>query len=179
MNLTLSVSETVQELGIFQELTPAEIDSLSDGIFVREVPTGTVLYRPEDEGREIYVLIEGQVDLYRLTPRGKRLVTGRVRPGAIVGEMALLGHVPRGGFAEAIEDSRVCVVNRECMHRIISLHPEVAERILLATYAHLEELKQRLEHASFSSVKVRLAHFLRVNMDRATGDISGFTHADI
>ena len=78
--------------------------------------------------------------------------------------MALLGHVPRGGFAEATEDSRVCVVNRASMHRIISLHPEVAERILLATYAHLEELKQRLEHASFSSVKVRLAHFLRVKL---------------
>jgi CRP-like cAMP-binding protein len=93
--------------------------------------------------------------------------------------MALLGHVPRGVFAEIIEDSLVCVVTRRCMRCIISLHPEVAERILLATYAYMEELKDRLEHATFSSVRVRLARFLLNNMDHGTRAVSGFIHADI
>jgi CRP-like cAMP-binding protein len=43
----------------------------------------------------------------------------------------------------------------------------------------LKLLEERLEHAAFSPVKVRLASFLLANMDSTTGVVTGYTHAEI
>ena len=164
---------------IFRGLPLQEIDALSEDTIVKHFSAETVLYRPEEVDQRIFVLLHGQVDLYRLTTEGKRLVTRRVAPGSIFGEMALLGQIPQGCFAEATKDSLVCVVTRERMLRIIARHPEVAERVLLAAYSHLEKLEERLEQASFSPVRVRLAHFLLANVDPDSGVVAGFTQAEI
>ena len=179
MTTTLPISERLENFRIFQELSLEEVDSLSGGIFVRRLPAATVVYRPEDRGFGVFVLLEGQIDLYRLTPWGKRLVTRRLQPGAIFGEVALLGQISQRGFAEAVEDSLVCMISQDGMFRIVSERPEVAGRVLRAAYNHMEELEERLEHASFSPVRVRLAHFLLAKLEPETGVVSGYTQADI
>ena len=179
MRSTLPVANGLETLGFFQELTPAELDSLSDEVRVKEFRAATILYTPRDTGDKVFGLLDGHVDIYRLTLRGKRLVTRRVRPGGVFGETALLGRSPQGAFAEVVEDSVVCILTRELMLGIVARHPGVAQRVLLAMYSHVEQLEERLKHVSFSTVRVRLAHFLLTNMDPETGVVSGFTQADI
>ena len=175
----MSVTEYVGRADIFRGLSLEELESLSRGVVVREFPATTVLYGPEEVDDKVFVLLAGRVDLYRLTPGGKRLITRRVRPGSIFGETALLGQVPQGAFAEAAKGSLVCEVTRKRMLQVTARHPEVAERVLLATYDHLEQLEERLEHASFSPVKVRLAHFLLANIDSNNGVVAGLTQEEI
>lgn len=175
----MSVTEYVGRADIFRGLSLEELESLSRGVVVREFPATTVLYGPEEVDDKVFVPLAGRVDLYRLTPGGKRLITRRVRPGSIFGETALLGQVPQGAFAEAAKGSLVCEVTRKRMLQVTARHPEVAERVLLATYDHLEQLEERLEHASFSPVKVRLAHFLLANIDSNNGVVAGLTQEEI
>lgn len=175
----MSVTEYVGRADIFRGLSLEELESLSRGVVVREFPATTVLYGPEEVDDKVFILLAGRVDLYRLTPGGKRLITRRVRPGSIFGETALLGQVPQGAFAEAAKGSLVCEVTRKRMLQVTARHPEVAERVLLATYDHLEQLEERLEHASFSPVKVRLAHFLLANIDSNNGVVAGLTQEEI
>ena len=175
----MSVTEYVGRADIFRGLSLEELESLSRGVVVREFPATTALYGPEEADDKVFILLAGRVDLYRLTPGGKRLITRRVRPGSIFGETALLGQVPQGAFAEAVKGSLVCEVTRKSMLQVIAGHPEVAERVLLATYDHLEQLEERLEHASFSPVKVRLAHFLLANIDSNNGVVAGLTQEEI
>ena len=175
----MSVTEYVGRADIFRGLSLEELESLSRGVVVREFPATTVLYGPEEVDDKVFILLAGRVDLYRLTPGGKRLITRRVRPGSIFGETALLGQVPQGAFAEAAKGSLVCEVTRKRMLQVTARHPEVAERVLLATYDHLEQLEERLEHASFSPVKVRLAHFLLANIDSNNGVVAGLMQEEI
>jgi CRP-like cAMP-binding protein len=175
----MSVIENLRRVDIFRGLSLEELESLARGVVVRGFPATTVLYGPTEVDDRVFVLLEGRVDLSRRTRGGKRLITRRVRRGSIFAETALLGRVPQGAFAEAFKGSLVCEVTRERMLQVIAGHPEVAERVLLATYDHLEQLEQRLEHASFSPVRVRLAHFLLANVDGNNGVVAGLTQAEI
>ena len=171
--------EYLQKVDIFKDLAREEIEVLFNGVTMRECATGTVFFTPDDPSERLFVLKEGQVDLYRLTPGGKRLVTGRIRPGTIFGEMGLLGQSMHGCFAEAAEDSLVCVATREDVLRLFQQRPEVALRLLENVGNRLRLLEQRLEQAAFSPVKVRLANFLLANADTSTGMAAGYTHAEI
>ncbi|MDO8635486.1 MAG: cyclic nucleotide-binding domain-containing protein, partial [Dehalococcoidia bacterium] len=111
---------------IFRSLTPSDLHIFFDHVMAEHCPTGTLLFTPEDSGERVYILKEGLVELYRLTPDGRRLLTRRIQPVAIFGIMGLLGQSIQGNFAETAEDSLICTVNREEVLELLKRRPDVA-----------------------------------------------------
>ena len=175
----VAVVQYLQKVDIFKDLSQEEIEVLFKGVMLRECSPGTVFFSPEDSSERLFILKEGQVELYRLTSGGKRLVTQRIGPGTIFGEMGLLGQTLQGCFAESTENSLVCVATRSDILRLLKERPDVAVRLLESIGSRLKLMEDRLEQAVFSTVKVRLARFLQANMDPATGAVTGYTHAEI
>lgn len=67
---------------------------------------GATVFVQGAQGRFMYVVAEGEVDVGR---DGKALYT--VRPGSLVGEMALIDHGPRSATAVARTDCRLIPVD--------------------------------------------------------------------
>lgn len=177
--MSLTIAENLQRVDVFRGLPREEIASLFKGVQSRECPPGTLLFTPDEPGERLFALKVGRVDVYRLTPAGKRLVLMRLGPGTIFGEMALLGQSLQGCFAEAAEDSLVCIATREHLLGVLRQHPDVALRVLEVVGNRLRQLEERLEQALFSPVKVRLASFLLANIGATTGVVAHYTHEDI
>lgn len=173
------VAEYLQKVDIFKDLSREEIEALFMGVMLRECTPGTVFFTPDDSSERLFILKEGQVDIYRLTLAGKRLVIRRIGPGTVFGEMGLLGQTLEGCFAEATENSLVCVATRDDILRLLQEHPEVMLRLLETIGNRLKVLEERLEQAFHSPVKVRLANFVLANMESSTGAVAGYTHAEI
>lgn len=178
-NKRLPVMEYLRMVDVFSAMSQEEIAPLFKGVQPLEYPSGTLLFTPDDPYERLFVLKKGRIDVYRLTPTGKRLVVRRLDPITIFGEMGMMGQTLQGCFAEAAEPSLLCVATREHLEEVLKQHPDVAVRMLQAVGSRLGELEERLEQALFSPVKVRLANFLLTNMDTATGVISDYTHEDI
>lgn len=169
----------LQRVAVFQDLTHEEVEQLGKSFAMRECIRGTVFFTPEDASERLFILKRGQVELYRLTRGGQRLVIRRIGPGTIFGEMGLLGQTMQGCFAEALENSLVCTATREDVLLFFREHPDVGLRMLEAVGTRLQLLETRLEQTAYSPVKVRLANFLLANADPETATLKGFSHAEI
>jgi CRP-like cAMP-binding protein len=152
---------------------------LFKGTVLKECVTGTVFFTPEDSSERVFILKLGRVEVYRLTANGKRLVTRRIGPGTIFGEMGLLGQTLQGCFAEATESSLVCMATKDDILQLLRERPDIAIRLLDSIGSRLKSLEDRLEDAIFSPVKVRLARFLLSSLDSASNAVSGYTQAEI
>lgn len=150
-----------------------------DNVEEKTYPAGTMLFTPEETGEKLFILRQGWVDLFRVTRSGKRLVTRKIFPGSVFGDMGLLGQTTRGDYAETIEDSIIGSVTREDILKILKLHPEICLRLLEVVGTRLRLIEERLLEASYSPVRVRIAHFLLTNSDPATGIVANFTHEEI
>ena len=98
---------------IFQDLSKEEITEIDRAMTVTTGRRGKIFYMPEDTSEVLFLLKEGRVQLYRISPDGKKLVIGTVGPGAVCGEMALIGPGRHNTFAEATEDCVLIVMSRE------------------------------------------------------------------
>ena len=176
---TLPVAEYLQKVYIFQDLSREEIEDLFQRTMLKECGPGTVFFTPDDPSERVFILKLGQVEVYRLTASGKRLVTRRIGPGTIFGEMGLLGQTLQGCFAEATENSLVCMATRHDILQLLRERPDIALRLLDSVGGRLKSLEDRLEDAVFSPVKVRLARFLLSGLDSGTATVSGYTQAEI
>ncbi len=170
----------LSELMVFQDLSPREMEELNRITTMSTVLKGRVFYRPEEPGEVLFILKEGKVQLYRISPEGKKLVITTLGPHTLFGEMALLGTKMHNTFAEAIEDCLICVMSRTDLERLILNKPQVALRILAVTGKRLRDAEERLENMAFKGIPARLASLLlRLSEEQASIDITGLTHQDL
>ncbi len=168
------------ELTVFQDLSPREMQELNRITTMSTVPRGRVFYRPEEPGEVLFILKEGRVQLYRISPEGKKLVITTLGAHTLFGEMALLGTKMHNTFAEAIDDCLICVMSRTDLERLILNKPQVALRILEVTGKRLREAEERLENMAFKGIPARLASLLlRLSEEQGTDEIVGLTHQDL
>ncbi|MCS7220165.1 MAG: Crp/Fnr family transcriptional regulator [Anaerolineae bacterium] len=169
----------LQEMEIFQDLSPKEMAELDRITTVSSVEKGKVFYRPEEIGEVLFILKQGRVQLYRISPEGKKLVIATLGPGSIFGEMALIGQQMHNTFAEAIEDCQICVMSRTDLERLILNKPQIALRVLEITGRRLRAAEERLKDMAFKGIPARLASLL-LRLAEEQGDvITGLTHQDL
>lgn len=170
----------LSELAVFQDLSPREMEELNRITTMSTVQKGRVFYRPEEPGEVLFILKEGKVQLYRISPEGKKLVITTLGAHTLFGEMALLGAKMHNTFAEAVEDCLICVMSRNDLERLILSKPQVALRILEITGRRLRDAEERLENMAFKGIPARLASMLlRLAEEQGTNEITGLTHQDL
>jgi CRP-like cAMP-binding protein len=167
----------LQMVDIFQDLTEEEIEEIDRATTITTARRGKILYMPEDTSEVLFLLKKGRVQLYRISPDGKKLVIATLGPGTVFGEMALIGQGMHNTFAEAIEDCVLYVMSRSDVERMLVSRPKVALRIFETLGRRLKEAEARQEEVAFKGIPARLASLLLQLADADT--ITGYTHQDL
>jgi len=92
----------------------------------RSLAEGTVLIRQGDPPDDMFVLESGRLRVELTTPEGARRRLGTVRPGVVVGEIALYTGVPRTADVIAETPSIVLELSRASIERLEAEEPETA-----------------------------------------------------
>src|SRR5262249_52861831 len=140
---------------------------------------GQILYSQEDRAEVLFLLKRGRVQLYRLTPSGKRLDLATIEPGTFFGEMPWLGESLRHTFAEAVEDSLLCIMSRPDVERLMREQPQVALRMLEVLGQRLALCEARLEEMAYRSVPARIAAVLLRFSQGQNGEAVPITHQEL
>jgi len=165
---------------LFRDLSARDLAELEIVTTLTTVTRGRVFYRPEDPGERLFLLRQGRVQLYRISPEGKKLVIATLGPGALFGEMTLLGQQMHNAFAEAMEDCAIMVMSRTDLERLMLNDPTIGRRILTLTQRRLTDAEARLEDMAFKGIPARLASLLlRLAADQDSDTITGLTHQDL
>jgi len=169
----------LKTVDIFMDLTDDELAALDGSITTIPCASGKIFYAPEDTGEALFILKEGKVQLYRISPDGRKLVTNTLGPGTIFGEMTLIGQGMYDSFAEAVEECSVCKMDRSDLERLLLDKPVVALRILEVIGRRLLEVEMRLEDIAFKTVAGRMASLLLRLMKEQGATIQGLTHQNL
>jgi CRP-like cAMP-binding protein len=174
----LNKIDLLETIEIFQDLTHAEMKDIGQQTVMRTFQAGHLFYMPSDPGEVLFTLKQGRVQLYRLAPNGRKLVVSILHPGAVFGQMGLVGQHLHRTFAQALEECVVCVMSREEVERLLLEKPQIAIRFLNALGRRLEEAERRLEEFAFKDVPTRLAGLLiQLNTEAGgNGTLKGYTH---
>jgi len=166
-------------MDLFQDLTGRELEELDRMTTMSAVQKGKVFFRPDEMGEVLFLLKKGHVQMYRISPDGKKLIIDTLGPGTIFGEMSLIGQRMYNTFAEAADDCLICVMSRTDVERLLIDKPKVALRILETTGRRLQEAEARLEDMAFKGVPARLASLL-IRLSTEQGKvIDGMTHQEL
>lgn len=110
---------------VFEGFTTVELETVASGMREVRVDTGAELIREGDPGTEMFVVVDGALDI---TKDGHLLNT--VRSGEVAGEMALLFGEPRSATARASEPSTLLVISKEEFARLLDENPRIEAKLM-------------------------------------------------
>jgi CRP-like cAMP-binding protein len=168
----------LETVDIFQDLSPHDLEGIGEQTTMAAYKAGHLFYMPSDPGEVLFILKQGRVQLYRISPDGRKLIVTILQPGAIFGHMALVGQHMYSTFAEALDNCVICVMDRMEVSRLLAEKPQVAIRFLEAIGNRLLEAERRFEDSVFKRIPARLADLLlKLNSENGnSGLLKGYTH---
>ncbi len=174
-----NICDHLLTIDIFNGLLPQDFGVIGHEIEKRRYCKGQIIYSQEDPVEALFLLKSGRVRLYRLTPSGKRLDLAVIEPGTFFGEMPLLGESMRNTYAEALEDSLICVLSRADIERLVYAHPQVAIKIIEVLSRRLVLCEARLEEVAYRSVPARIAALLVRLSQEQLDEVVEITHQEL
>lgn len=174
----LSKLRYLAEIDIFQDLTSKDMDWMDRVTTMTTCERGRVFYTPNETGEVLFLLKKGRVQLYRISPEGKKLIIATLGPGSLFGEMAMVGQGMHNTFAEAAEECTLCVMGRSDLERVLLDRPQVGLRLVETLGRRLRETEARLEDIAFKNIPARLASLLLRLQQEHGNTIEGYTHQD-
>lgn len=86
--------------------------SNANRIIRRTVVSGDVLFHEGDDGEEAYLVMDGEVEVYRQSGNDE-IVLATLKRGDILGEMSLIDNQPRMASARVVGDTKLTVITRD------------------------------------------------------------------
>lgn len=117
--------EHLREVPLFASLDAKELDAVGLTATELDFPAGRVLMREGERAHEMYVLIEGTVEV---TQDGAHVAD--VGSGGFVGEMALLAHSSRNSTVTAKSDIAVLHIDGREFTTLLTRVPTIAAKML-------------------------------------------------
>lgn len=164
-------------MDLFRDFTPEQMEEIVRATKMQTCNSGRIFYTPDETGEVLFILKTGAVQIYRMSPEGRKLVITKLPPYSFFGEMSCIGQGMYDTFAEATEESLICTMSRADVERLLLSNPKVALRILEAVGKRVVDAERQLEELAFKGLIPRIAAFL---LREADGDeIHGLSHQDI
>ncbi len=111
---------------------------------VRNFKKGTAIIKEGEQGDELFILLEGEIDIIKRTMQNEKYVVTTLNAsmgGVYVGELALIDNDKRSATVEAKTDCECLVLNRDNFIKFGDEYPHIGLNI---TRAIATQLSQKL-----------------------------------
>ncbi|MFO0755948.1 MAG: cyclic nucleotide-binding domain-containing protein [Byssovorax sp.] len=136
--------ERLREIGLFGGLSDEVLETFVAALPVIEVGPGQNIFKEGDAGRELFVLLDGEVEILRCSKRGHETRMAILGPGDWFGEMSVLDVLPRSATTRAVAPTRLI---RFTAHDLDTLYRRDIRSYALVVLNISREISRRLRVA--------------------------------
>jgi CRP-like cAMP-binding protein len=136
--------ERVRDIGLFGGLGDDVLRTFVAALEVNELAAGTVVFKEGESGRELYVILDGEVEVLRRSKRGHETRVAILGPGDWFGEMSVLDVLPRSATTRVLAPTHLL---RLTAHELDTLYRRDTRSYSLLVLNIAREISRRLRVA--------------------------------
>ncbi len=156
----MNLAEFLESVTLFRGLDEAAREAVASLALVRPYPAGTVLFREGEPADGFYMVVEGKVKVYKLSPDGRQQILHVFGPGQAFAEAAMFAGGAFPAFAETLAGSRVAFFPRDRFLQELEINTDLATGLIESLARLCHDLAGLVEQLALSDVAGRLARYL-------------------
>ncbi|MBI2607864.1 MAG: Crp/Fnr family transcriptional regulator [Candidatus Doudnabacteria bacterium] len=146
----------------FEKLPALVLAELNRLCVKKTFQKGEMIYFRGGEESKIYLLLAGEVKLYR-SAEGRKIVIQVLKNGDFFGDLSFTGtaHVlPADNFAQADQTTTACVISAQDLNILLKKYPEVAMILLVTLRDRLHQAESKIKDMALAGAETRLLNEL-------------------
>jgi len=152
--------DIIAAIPIFNGLPEDQISAIKQIAVEKTVNKGEILFSEGDEGKGFFVIAEGRLKVFKVSPEGKEQILHILGPGQPFGEVSVFAGQRFPANAQALEKARVIFLPRAAIVNMIAANPSLALNMLAVMSKKLRQFAVQIENLSLKEMPARLASYL-------------------
>lgn len=144
----------------FASLSDADLDALMEISRIREHNRGELLFSDGEKATGFFVVLDGKVKVYKLSPDGKERILHIIHPGGTFAEAAIFGEGLYPAYAEPLQTSSLLFLPKDRFLGLLMENGQVAINMIASLSKFLRQFANQIEDLTFKDVPSRLACYL-------------------
>ena len=165
----MDVLKRMQTLALFQGVPAEKLKELAERALYRTYKAGEMFIGETDPTHAFYVIITGQVKLYKSSPEGREQTLNLLGPGDPFGMCTAFAVESFPANVMALEDSGILLIPGPVMEAVAMKEPRLLVNIIQILSDRLRESMTLIESLSLKEIPQRLASFLIHALTREGG----------
>jgi CRP/FNR family transcriptional regulator len=156
----MEIISQIKDITLFQGVSPEKIKLLAAQSLLKKFKSGDLVIGESDPVRSFFVVISGQLKLYRSSAEGKEQTLQLLRPGDPFGLCTAFATDSFPASAMAIEDSAVLLIPGAVMEATARQEPALLFNIIRILSGRLKDSMALIESLALKEIPGRLSSFL-------------------
>jgi len=156
----MGLAESLKHVMLFMGLEDEARQSIAQWAVERTFPAGQTLFRDGETADGFYVVLDGKVKVYKLSPDGRQQILHVFGPGQAFAEAAMFAGETFPAFAETLAESRLAFFPRDRFLKGLSENPTLAFGLISSLARLCRQLTTLVEQIALTDVAGRLARYL-------------------
>ncbi|MBI5945811.1 MAG: Crp/Fnr family transcriptional regulator [Chloroflexi bacterium] len=144
----------------FDDLSETMLKEISAHMILREYQRGDVFFWEGDPCDGLYIVERGSAKIFRLSPQGRQYIVRILQEGDTFAEVPAFDGGTNPVNVEALENCSIWIINGELLRRLIVLHPQFAQKVLVNFGRMLRGMVHKVSEMAFYQVTHRLARLI-------------------
>jgi CRP/FNR family transcriptional regulator len=157
----MDITKQIKDIGLFQGVSSEKLRLLATQATYKKFKPGEMVIGEADPIRSFYVVISGQLKLYRSSAEGKEQTLQLLGPGDPFGLCTAFATDSFPASAMAIEESAVLLIPGTVMEATARQEPALLFNIIQILSQRLKDSMTLIESLALKEIPGRLASFLR------------------
>lgn len=145
---------------LFGGLSDENLDALMGIARIKEHPRGELLFSEGEKAEGFFVVLDGKVKVYKLSPEGKERILHIIHPGGTFAEAAIFGDGLYPAYAEPLQSSKLVFLPKDGFLGLLRDNSQISINMIAGLSKFLRQFANQIEDLTFKDVPSRLARYL-------------------
>lgn len=154
---------SLEDFYLFRKIAPEQMTRLKEISIERHYHQGNILFFEGDMPKELLLLVEGIVKIYKVDHKGNQVVISYFFPPTLIAEMANLESMPYPATAEFETDGRIIAIDYAAFEKEFLKNPEIAMMLIKSLNLKIKKLESTISRNLAMDSTSRVAKFIYEN----------------
>ncbi|MEK3745379.1 Crp/Fnr family transcriptional regulator [Brevibacillus sp. FSL K6-0770] len=150
----------LSQFNLLRSLSSEDLIEMDELTSITTFPKYTFIQTPDTFTEGLYFVKRGKVRLYRLNEEGKQFTLDILREGNIFGEMGDISLGTRGLFIETVEESDICVMDKERFEGYLLRRPRFMLNMIKVMSERLSHMSSLAQSLALGKLHDKIIHVL-------------------
>ncbi|HON55445.1 MAG TPA: Crp/Fnr family transcriptional regulator [bacterium] len=146
----------LKNVSIFNQLDDENLELLSKKFVFQKIPKDTVIFKENDLGNQMFVIISGVVEVFK-EYRKKRKTLALLKRNDFFGEISVFTSLPRTASVQTLSNSEIIVLDQSDLINIIKNNYKFSLNLIKVLSERLINANAEIQSLTFKNVQGRAA----------------------